>query len=323
MKNVAGYDVSRLMAGAWGTLGVVTEVSLKVLPVPPAEATLCFELSQAEALRRLQSGRSAAAAECQPLGGRPSGAADGVLHLRLRGAVAAVESACRALGGQLQSPQEAAAQWMPAASRRCRGSPAGPRAPRSGACRCRNRPRPWHCLPGPPARWSNGMAGCAGAGGASPGACAAEAARAVGGAATLFRAPAESSLVPAAGAAPAQPADAALQRIHERLRAAFDPSGIFNPGRRVAGRAGHAPSEAPHGRHRTPATNRLLGLLLAFNAGAVNAGGFLVVHSYTSHMTGFLSTVADNLVLGNMALVLAAVGTLWRSCRARAPPRSW
>ncbi|WCM88141.1 YoaK family protein [Acidovorax sp. NCPPB 3576] len=65
------------------------------------------------------------------------------------------------------------------------------------------------------------------------------------------------------------------------------------------------------GRHRTPSTNRLLGLLLAFNAGAVNAGGFLVVHRYTSHMTGFLSMVADQLVLGNMALVLGAVGTLW------------
>ncbi|AVS60511.1 glycolate oxidase subunit GlcE, partial [Paracidovorax avenae] len=61
-----------------------------------------------------------------------------------------------------------------------------------------------------------------------------EAARAVGGAATLFRAPEESS-EPAAGAAPVQPADAALQRIHDRLRAAFDPTGIFNPGRRVAG----------------------------------------------------------------------------------------
>ncbi|MBF9266855.1 glycolate oxidase subunit GlcE, partial [Acidovorax cattleyae] len=49
------------------------------------------------------------------------------------------------------------------------------------------------------------------------------------------RAPAESPLVPADGAVPAQPADAALQRIHDRLRAAFDPAGIFNPGRRVAG----------------------------------------------------------------------------------------
>ncbi|HEY0200569.1 MAG TPA: YoaK family protein [Burkholderiaceae bacterium] len=64
------------------------------------------------------------------------------------------------------------------------------------------------------------------------------------------------------------------------------------------------------GRHRTRAINRMLGLLLAFNAGAVNAGGFLVVHLYTSHMTGFVSMLADNLVLGNMALVLSAVGAL-------------
>ncbi|PIF28371.1 uncharacterized membrane protein YoaK (UPF0700 family) [Acidovorax sp. 56] len=65
------------------------------------------------------------------------------------------------------------------------------------------------------------------------------------------------------------------------------------------------------GHHRTVTTNRVLGLLLAFNAGAVNAGGFLVVHMYTSHMTGFLSSLADNLVMGNMKLVLGAVGALW------------
>jgi len=59
------------------------------------------------------------------------------------------------------------------------------------------------------------------------------------------------------------------------------------------------------------ASNRVLGLLLAFNAGAVNAGGFLVVHLYTSHMTGFLSSLADNLVLGQMKLVLGAIGALW------------
>jgi uncharacterized membrane protein YoaK (UPF0700 family) len=62
--------------------------------------------------------------------------------------------------------------------------------------------------------------------------------------------------------------------------------------------------------HRTPATNRLLGGLLAFNAGAINAGGFLVVGMYTSHMSGFASMVADNLVLGNLTLVLGALGTL-------------
>ncbi|RZI92827.1 MAG: DUF1275 domain-containing protein [Variovorax sp.] len=64
------------------------------------------------------------------------------------------------------------------------------------------------------------------------------------------------------------------------------------------------------GRHRAPSIDRLLGLLLAFVAGAVNAGGFLVVHMYTSHMTGFVSMLADNVVLGNTALVLGALGAL-------------
>jgi glycolate oxidase FAD binding subunit len=53
IKNVAGYDVSRLMVGAMGTLGVLTDISLKVLPVGPAEATLVFELNQADALEQL------------------------------------------------------------------------------------------------------------------------------------------------------------------------------------------------------------------------------------------------------------------------------
>jgi uncharacterized membrane protein YoaK (UPF0700 family) len=64
------------------------------------------------------------------------------------------------------------------------------------------------------------------------------------------------------------------------------------------------------GQHRTAYINRLLGGLLAFNAGAINAGGFLVISMYTSHMTGFASMLADNLVLGNMGLVLVAVGAL-------------
>lgn len=54
----------------------------------------------------------------------------------------------------------------------------------------------------------------------------------------------------------------------------------------------------------------MLGMLLAFNAGAVNAGGFLVLHMYTSHMTGFASQLADGLVLGNTTLLLNALGAI-------------
>ncbi|MDQ7968311.1 MAG: YoaK family protein [Oxalicibacterium faecigallinarum] len=64
------------------------------------------------------------------------------------------------------------------------------------------------------------------------------------------------------------------------------------------------------GHRRTRSANRQLGALLALIAGAVNAGGFLAVHQYTSHMTGFVSAIADNLVLGNLLLVLGGVGSL-------------
>ena len=95
MKNVAGYDVSRLMAGSWGTLGVLTEVSLKVLPVAPAEATLVFEMSQAKALEQLNHWGGDPLplnASCwvnETLGAEKRE----LLFVRLRGAVAAVQAA--------------------------------------------------------------------------------------------------------------------------------------------------------------------------------------------------------------------------------------
>ncbi|WP_029463490.1 glycolate oxidase subunit GlcE, partial [Serpentinimonas barnesii] len=95
MKNVAGYDLSRLYAGSLGSLGVLAQVSLKVLPLPPAEATLRFELPQAAALQQLARWR----AQPLPLNAscwvRDSTAADAPEHLyvRLRGAVAAVAAA--------------------------------------------------------------------------------------------------------------------------------------------------------------------------------------------------------------------------------------
>jgi uncharacterized membrane protein YoaK (UPF0700 family) len=61
---------------------------------------------------------------------------------------------------------------------------------------------------------------------------------------------------------------------------------------------------------RTDIHNLRLGWFLAFNAGALNAGGFLIVHRYTSHMTGFVSTLADNVLLGQSAIALGALGTL-------------
>lgn len=62
------------------------------------------------------------------------------------------------------------------------------------------------------------------------------------------------------------------------------------------------------GPERTAAANRQLGLALAFVAGAVNAGGFLAIGQYTSHVTGIVSSMANNLALGRDGLVLAALG---------------
>lgn len=62
--------------------------------------------------------------------------------------------------------------------------------------------------------------------------------------------------------------------------------------------------------NRTLQTNARLGAVLAFVAGAINAGGFLAVGTYTSHMTGVVSALADNLVLGNLALAAASLGAL-------------
>jgi uncharacterized membrane protein YoaK (UPF0700 family) len=62
------------------------------------------------------------------------------------------------------------------------------------------------------------------------------------------------------------------------------------------------------GRRRTAIANRHLGFALAFVAGAINAGGFLAVQQYTSHMTGIVSAMADNIALGAYPLVLSGLG---------------
>jgi glycolate oxidase FAD binding subunit len=105
MKNVAGYDVSRLMAGSLGTLGVILEVSLKVLPLPPAEATLQLQRTESEALKSMNLWAG------QPLPISATVHRDGELHVRLSGGSAAVNTAIRALGGTLLEPERAARLW--------------------------------------------------------------------------------------------------------------------------------------------------------------------------------------------------------------------
>ena len=105
IKNVAGYDVARLHAGALGTLGVVLDVSMKVLPMARANATLRFELDQASALAKVNAWAGL------PLPLDASAWWDGNLLIRLRGAAAAVESAAVRLGGEPIDPAHAGPFW--------------------------------------------------------------------------------------------------------------------------------------------------------------------------------------------------------------------
>ncbi|RZL63899.1 MAG: glycolate oxidase subunit GlcE [Variovorax sp.] len=232
MKNVAGYDVSRVLAGSLGVLGVIAEVSLKVLPVAPAETTLRFDCNQADALRLLNE-----------WGGRPlplnascwvDDAGRAVLYLRLRGAVAAVEAACGHLGGDRLDEPQVAADWD----------------------MCRDQTLPWFAdrgsdedlwrvsvpqtapvlgLDGAPLiEWHGGQRWYR----AAPGQAARvrAAARAAGGHATLFRAGASLGVKPATDiAADGVPRfdtlSAPLARIHDALLREFDPHGLFDSAR--------------------------------------------------------------------------------------------
>ena len=105
MKNVAGYDVSRLLAGSLGVLGVIAEASLKVLPLPAAEQTLQLESTEADSIRR-----------CNRWGGEPLPISatlweGGRLWVRLSGAGAAVAAAAGRLGGERVATDRADELW--------------------------------------------------------------------------------------------------------------------------------------------------------------------------------------------------------------------
>ena len=233
MKNVAGYDVSRLMAGSWGTLGVITEVSLKVLPVVPGEATLRFDgISQAEALQRLNQWGG------QPLPLNAScwveTAGVGSLYVRLRGAVAAVEAACQNMGGARMEQAPVAADWIA-----CREQQLPWFAQRNlGDCLWRlsvPQTAPVLDLPvgiaAPLVEWHGAQRWVHAPRSMGPQLQALTAA--VGGHASLFRAESADQI---SAEAIFDPKNAALQRVHAQLQQAFDPAGVFNPGRAMAPR---------------------------------------------------------------------------------------
>lgn len=215
MKNVAGYDVSRLIAGSMGTLGVIAEVTLKVLPRPPAETTLVFECTADEAVACLNRWGG------QPLPISASFWHDSRLWLRLSGAQAAVAAAQKALGGNPAVDGEK--HWKNVREQRHPAFAATPLWRLSLPSTAPALP-----LPGLAAsEWGGALRWYAGdLDAAVVRAAAAEA----GGHAVLYRA-AESQRCRDGAFAPLSPA---LLALHRRVKKVFDPQAILNPGRLYA-----------------------------------------------------------------------------------------
>ena len=218
MKNVAGYDVSRVIAGSLGTLGVILDVSLKVLPRPVAEATLRFDLDEGGAIDRLNEWGG------QPLPVSGSACCDGAMHVRLSGAEAAVRAALQRLGGERVADEDAARFWRDIREQRARffeqvgdGVLWRLSVPSSAA--------PLRVAGSQLIEWGGAQRWLlTDAGAERVRARAAE----LGGHALAFRGGDRQGDV-------FHPLPAPLMTIHRRLKQAFDPAGIFNPGRLYAG----------------------------------------------------------------------------------------
>ncbi|MBK1647881.1 glycolate oxidase subunit GlcE [Rhabdochromatium marinum] len=215
MKNVAGYDLSRLMAGALGVLGVLLEVSLKVIPTPPATLTLVHECSLEAALQQLRRWAR------RPLPITASAWYQGRLMIRLSGSDEALAESHRLLGGTPLDVAESAWRVLrdqrhafflgDAPLWRLSVSPATPADALPGA---EDQLIEW----GGALRWLTGDQDVA---------QLRALAQAAGGHATLFR--------PGRGPMPADgvfnPLEPVVKRLHQQLKSAFDPQGILNPRR--------------------------------------------------------------------------------------------
>ena len=211
MKNVAGYDVSRLVTGAMGTLGVLLDVSLKVLPRPAAEITLVQRRVLDDAIRAMNG-----------WGGRPiplsAACCDGDrLYVRLSGAETAVASAREVVGGD--PVDEGDAFWRDRVREQGHGFFGGQtplwRVSVPATAPLRPVDGRWFLDWGGALRWLKSS---------EPPERVRQQAAAAGGHATLFRGGDRSGQV-------FHPLPEPLVRMHHALKRAFDPQGVFNPGR--------------------------------------------------------------------------------------------
>jgi len=209
IKNVAGYDVSRLMAGALGTLGVITEISFKVLPLPAAEATLQFEWDEERATEQANVWAG------QPLPLSATSWSDGCLRVRLSGAPTAVAAAKAKMGGEAIDPgtwwQDLREHRLPFFGGegelwRLSVPQTAPKIATSGAQLIE-----W----GGGLRWTTGPVDVLEL---------RSTVERLGGHATLFRGGKASDAI-------FHPLRPAIAKIHKRLKDAFDPEGILNPRR--------------------------------------------------------------------------------------------
>jgi glycolate dehydrogenase FAD-binding subunit len=211
IKNVAGFDVSRLMAGSLGTLGALTRITLKTVPRPRAECTLRFAMEEPAALDAMTLWAT------RPLPLSATAWHDGLLHVRLSGAEAAVRAARTSLGGETVNGAED--YWENVREQRLEFLAAAPVLWRVSL--------PAHCAPlpieaRPLIEWGGSLRWLpAPRHGSDLRALAAR----LGGHAMLYRAPVR----PPEGAF--QPLPPAMLALHQRLKAAFDPHRIFNRGR--------------------------------------------------------------------------------------------
>lgn len=228
MKNVAGYDVSRLLAGSLGMFGALIDVSIKVLPRPAHDQTCMLELTESDALSVCRSFRAGTwpvkAAAWLPADDSLGGQADqpGLLYVRLAGAKAAVDHACAQIGGQRIDAEQADRWW---AAFRDQTHPFFTQRPL------------WRLAvrAGTPAL---GLGPCAfDLAGELRWVVSAEqapvmraSATQAGGHATLFRMDAHGEVPEQGVFHPLQPA---VHTVVRRLKGEFDPKGVFNPGRLV------------------------------------------------------------------------------------------